>query len=170
MWIPKKIISGGQNGSDLAGILGAEKAGVNTGGVAPKHYKTESGPQPEVLRNRFGLTEHTSSDYKGRTEVNVINADATIIFAAKMKSAGSKLTVDYCVKHQKPYLLINPFDEDVLNRVHEFIQSHRPLTLNIAGNRESVAPGITRRVAGVMYAALKPKVVSNPAQNNDCTP
>ena len=35
------IISGGQTGADMAGLMAAKKVGFNTGGFAPKGFKTE---------------------------------------------------------------------------------------------------------------------------------
>ena len=53
---PEKIISGGQTGADMGALLAARELGIPTGGVAPKGWLTENGPQEELLRN-FGLIE-----------------------------------------------------------------------------------------------------------------
>ena len=52
MW-PKKIISGGQTGADLGALVGARRVGIETGGTAPKGFRTDRGLQP-VLR-QYGL-------------------------------------------------------------------------------------------------------------------
>ncbi|HME98544.1 MAG TPA: putative molybdenum carrier protein, partial [Terriglobia bacterium] len=52
----KKIISGGQTGADMGGLLAARELGIETGGMAPKGWLTENGPE-EVLLRSFGLSE-----------------------------------------------------------------------------------------------------------------
>jgi hypothetical protein len=79
--------------------------GIATGGIAPRGYLTEVGANPEL--DKFGLVESNSADYKVRTVCNVRSADATVIFADYINSDGTKLTIESCIKYQKPYL-INP--------------------------------------------------------------
>jgi len=59
MFRPDRIISGGQTGADLGGLVGARRIGIETGGTAPRGYKTEKGSQVDALK-AFGLIEHTS--------------------------------------------------------------------------------------------------------------
>jgi hypothetical protein len=96
------IISGGQTGADWGGLLAAADVGIATGGLAPKSYLTELGANPELVK--FGLLESDSDDYEIRTIHNVLTADATVIFADYTNSDGTKLTIDSCIKHQKPLL------------------------------------------------------------------
>ena len=49
-----KIISGGQTGADMGALLAARDLGMESGGVAPKGWRTEDGPQ-ETLLLSFGL-------------------------------------------------------------------------------------------------------------------
>ena len=72
------VVSGGQCGADLGGLLAAEMLGVETGGIAPLGYRTEKGKQP-ILKTRFNLTEHSSWQYPPRTEENVKLSDVTLI-------------------------------------------------------------------------------------------
>lgn len=153
-WVPKKVISGGQAGADCAGLVGAERAGVPTGGVAPAGWRTEKGPQPEALRDRFGLTEHSSSAYPPRTEENVVNSNATVIYSSNANSPGTVQTVNFCVKHSKPYLMVNPFSEDAIMLTRSFLLHERPMVLNIAGNRESKSKGISVQVAKIVHVVL----------------
>lgn len=137
----EKVISGGQTGADLGGLLAAERLGILTGGEAPKGYRTEKGKQP-ILSTRFNLTEHTDWQYTGRTENNVINSDVTILLSPHKQSRGTIQTLHFCTKHNKPYLIINPFLEDIEIGLN-FLNKHRPKIINIAGNRESVCEGLT---------------------------
>ncbi|MGB6301111.1 MAG: putative molybdenum carrier protein [Rivularia sp. (in: cyanobacteria)] len=138
----RKVISGGQSGADVAGLVAAERVGIPTGGTAPLGYKccdSKTGKtvyKPEVLRDRFGLSESPSSSYQPRTWTNVTDADVTLIFG-NTNSSGSKLTIKYCVEAKKPYLC-NPTVEELTG----WIQSNKPSVINVAGNREFVNPGI----------------------------
>lgn len=154
MWIPDKIISGGQTGADLGGLVGAERCGIKTGGTAPKNFKTEVGPQP-ILKSRFGLIEHASTHYEGRTRENIINSNAVLIFATRPASTGTKLTIRICEEEKRPWGLIDPNSEIAAMDVRMFIKTTRPHILNIAGNRESVSPGIAKSVANVIEKAFR---------------
>lgn len=132
-----KVISGGQTGVDQGGLFGARDAGVETGGTAPLGYLTEDG-ENFGLKN-FGLVESSSRKYPPRTEKNVVDSDGTLIIGKV--SPGSLLTKKLCIKHNKPFLWLDP---DVLS-VEEavtFIRENNINTLNVAGNREKNSPGI----------------------------
>lgn len=153
-WFAQKVISGGQTGADYGGLLFAEKVGIPTGGWAPKGWRTESDPNPE-LGSRFHLKEAPLSGYHWRTEQNVIDAQATIVYSRNPKSAGTLQTVRFCFEHKRDVVLINPADADAVERTLEFLKNHQPQVLNIAGNRGSVAPGIDKEVVNVMMGVLK---------------
>lgn len=146
---PDKIISGGQTGADIGGLAGAKKAGIATGGTAPRGYLTETGPQHALLEG-FGLVMHASANYRVRTLENVRHSDATLIFATLPNSDGTMLTIRCCEREAKPSLLVQDFGEEAMDAARKFLQVHRPRVLNIAGNRESVAPGLANRVADFM--------------------
>jgi hypothetical protein len=153
-----KVISGGQTGADTAGLKAAAAAAIPTGGTAPKGYRTECGSNPAL--EAYGLREHASWKYPPRTAQNVADADATLILAANL-DAGSALTWDICRRMGKPVFHLAPADfgdprslpeaTDWLVRVHD--AKGGPLTLNIAGNRESQSPGIAH-AAEVFLAEL----------------
>lgn len=42
-----KVISGGQNGADIAGVRTARRYGIPTGGTMPAGFKTLDGPRPQ---------------------------------------------------------------------------------------------------------------------------
>ena len=103
------IISGGQTGADQAGLHAARRAGLPTGGTAPRLWMTEDGPAPWLAD--FGLVEcelpkgdppadldspagrrWVSTLYPPRTLANAAAAGLTITFG-NAHSAGSRLTV-----------------------------------------------------------------------------
>jgi len=131
--ITVKVISGGQTGVDQLGLTVATSLGIETGGTAPKGYRTEKG-NDESLAD-FGLVESSSAGYPARTEDNVRNSDGTVYFALDVSSAGLRATKAFAKKHNKPFIL-NP-DADTLRN---WIKSNNVVTLNVAGNRASKIP------------------------------
>lgn len=133
----RKIISGGQTGADMGGLLAAKELGLETGGTAPGGYKTEKGRNLD-LRDTYGLTQFGS--YPERTHINVRDSDVTVIFG-DITEPGSKLTIKLCQDLMKPFR-INPPTLTFL----KFLVDHQVQVLNIAGNRESKHPGIEEKV------------------------
>lgn len=151
----EKIISGGQTGADMGGLLAGRELGIPTGGYAPRGWKTERRRQEEWLKS-FNLEEWKPFGYAARTQANVILCDATIIFG-NIHSPGSLLTSKYCKSNRKS-LYIQFFSkygsisiEKLLADSQKFrlYLAQQPIgVLNVAGNRESKNPGIedfTRR-------------------------
>lgn len=147
------IISGGQTGADLGGLVAAKNLAIYTTGWATRGFMTENGQQP-VLGSEYNLIEHSSPKYPPRTEENVISSDLTIIFSPNPNSSGTKKTIEYCDKHDKVYFLISEITENTPHEVLAFLKGNEPDVINIAGNRESVARGLTSQVKRVMMKAL----------------
>lgn len=144
-----KIISGGQTGADRAGLDWALAHGVAHGGWCPKGRRAEDGAVPE----RYGLVETPSAGYLQRTEWNVRDSDATVIFTLANKLAGGSLrTVDFTTKLGKPYLHMS--SHVAPKYLARFLVQHSVRTLNVAGNRESVALGIYDRTFEGLSEAL----------------
>lgn len=150
---PMTIVSGGQTGADIAGLVVARRLGLPTGGFAPKGYKTEKGPQVEVLKG-FGLIETESAGYEERTELNLMHSDATVIYAHNPNSPGTVKTINLAKQYGKPYVVLDPRNQTAIPRTGNFIREKKISVLNIAGNRESVAQGISRQVVSVLNESL----------------
>lgn len=131
----RKIISGGQDGADRGGIEAAYSLGVATGGWAPKGWRTVSGSRPELAN--LGLQEHHSEGYPARTKLNVKESDGTIIIAMDPNSPGSRITLEFCKKFNKPYLIVaGEIKESMFAYILEWVKKYNIETLNIAGNRD----------------------------------
>lgn len=145
-----KVISGGQTGADIAGVVMARRYGLLTGGWMPRGYRTQAGPQP-VYGPMYGMRTTEEYEYGPRTEANVREADVTIRFAEDFGSPGEVLTEAMLRKHGKPYL-----DVDLRRQVWQpadiamWLVLHGAATLNVAGNSELTCPGIEIRVMGVL--------------------
>ena len=75
--IPEKIVSGAQTGADCAALdRGANPSRVPHGGWCPRGRKAEDG----ATDNRYQLKENPNANYIQRTEQNLRDSDATVIF------------------------------------------------------------------------------------------
>ena len=156
----KRVISGGQTGVDIAALRAAAYAGIPTGGWCPKGWRTEIGPQPELLQE-LGLRQHESHRYPPRTAANIRDSDCTLVIADRL-DAGSKLTVELCAQMHRSALRLERAElsaDDTIARVTGWLETSRCAVLNVAGNRESTAPGIERDAEGFLRR-LFTKVVS----------
>jgi len=146
-----RIISGGQTGADLAALDLALALAIPHGGWCPKGRESEDGPIPPT----YLLTETPRKAYLERTEWNVRDSDATVIFTmSNALDGGSGRTVQFAEKLGRPWLHFRP-------GVHEkylvqFLERHRVVTLNVAGKRESAAPGIGQFVRETLGSVLTP--------------
>ena len=149
-----KIISGGQTGADLGGLRAAKSSDIETGGCAAKGFKTENGVSEEI-ETLYHLVDK-GYDYVERTKENIRNADITLIFADNIASPGTKLTIRTCRENKKP-CKINPpayAVEAIFTKMQKILPEDAVFVVNVAGNRESVAPGIGARAENVMRHAI----------------
>ena len=143
-----KIISGGQTGVDRAALDFALSRGLAHGGWCPKGRRAEDGP----IAAHYCLTETDSIFYDVRTEANVCDSDATVIFSlAPVLEGGSRLTFDVVRKLKKPVLHLHPdLIFDAAEELAAFIVRYRVRVLNVAGPRASKEPGVGAFVMQVL--------------------
>lgn len=149
----QKIISGGQSGADRAALDAAIKSHFQHGGWCPRGRLAEDGR----IREIYQLVEMDSSDYRVRTEQNVLHSDGTVIFSFGTLKKGSALTKKYCRIHLKPCLHINAVQvtkDHALDKVLGFVDEHPIYTLNVAGQRLSSESRIYDYVYGVILKTL----------------
>lgn len=138
----KKIISGAQDGADLAGIYTGKEFGYETGGTMPKGYKTLKEFHPEYA-SFYGMSEHSSEKYPPRTYANVRDSDGTLRFASDFKSPGELCTAKAIRYYGKPWLDINVITpilgpQDVV----DWLIEKEIVVLNVAGNTDRTCPNI----------------------------
>ena len=112
------------------------------------------------------LCETPSDDYQERTEWNVRDADATVIFSLTQELAGGTLhTQERCVVMHKPYLLLVREDAPIATlaeRLVAFVDARDVRDLNIAGPRASQQPDVgafTTQVLEAAYPSLFDRVL-----------
>jgi hypothetical protein len=114
----------------------------------------------------------TSPEYLPRTKANVVDSDATVIFTYGPPTGGSLQTITYAHHLEKPYhevdlsrttpknaimeIMMWLDGDEILNVSDECVTYPPPLTciLNVAGSRESQAPGIQETVYQLMMDVL----------------
>ena len=140
-----KVISGGQTGVDQAALVAAHKLGIVISGWAPKGFRCENGIIPKKYADH--MCEAPNSDYPTRTEMNVVDSDATIVYCYDVKtSRGTKLTIELCKKHKKPWFdMVSETqmfedNEDGYDYFASLLEGFG--IVNVAGSRESRFPGI----------------------------
>lgn len=147
----RKIIAGGQTGADSAGLDWAISHGLAHGGWCPRGRRCEDG----VIDARYQLRETRSSGYLERTELNVVEADATVIFTLDERlSGGSLKTEQFALRHGKPVLHFRPGVH--LRHLANFLEKHQVYCLNVAGSRASKAMGIQDLVARSLDMCVSP--------------
>jgi hypothetical protein len=139
--IPEKIISGGQTGVDRAALDWAIANGVTHGGWCPKGRMAEDG----VTGNRYQLKETPNANYIQRTEWNVRDSDATVIFTvADQLTGGSERTAEFAAAHGRPclHLASERSGDDPALVLRQFVADHGVQVLNVAGSRASEEPAV----------------------------
>ena len=148
-----KIISGGQTGVDRGALEAALEADRECGGWCPAGRRAEDGRIPA----RFPVRELGASDYATRTRRNVEDSDATLIIGFGPLTGGTRLTRDLCRRTGKPCLVIDGAACDMVTAVKrstDFVTRHGIEVLNVAGPRESHAPGAAEYARQLIHQVL----------------
>jgi hypothetical protein len=146
----EKIVSGGQTGVDRGGLDAALALGIPCGGWCPRGRRAEDGTIPDG----YPLVETETEDYLCRTEWNVRDSDATLILNEGPLEGGTKRTLEFARKRERPCLVLQIDHEVDLEQARVWLVRHRVRVLNIAGPRESKQPGIAGRAANLLESLL----------------
>lgn len=152
-WRRLWIVTGGQTGADRAAMDVALSMGLPLRGWCPKGRASESGRIEEV----YPLQETGSDDPAVRTEMNVIDSDATLVLTIGEARDGTPLTEQCAERHGRPMLRFeigrSPSEADV-KTFRDWVGEHSVRVLNVAGPRESHSPGVVYTRAAEWLEAL----------------
>lgn len=152
----EKLVSGGQTGADIAALDVALRYDFPHGGWCPRGRRSLEGPIPA----QYQLRETPSDSYLQRTEWNVRDTDATVVFTlASEATGGSSKTIGFAKKHKKPCLHLSMAGGGLFPpavQLQGVVKEHGVKVLNVAGSRESKEPGIRDWVMGVLEDAFFP--------------
>jgi len=144
------LVSGGQTGVDRAALDVALALGIACGGWCPRGRRAEDGTLPPS----YPLNETPSADYAQRTEWNVRDSDATLLLTPHPPDGGTALTLELAERMGRPHLAVDPRDLARAREVRLWLASQRVRTLNVAGPRESRAPGTHDAAQRFLLAVL----------------
>lgn len=156
------ILSGGQTGADRAALDFAIEHGIPHGGWCPRGRSAEDGS----ISSLYALRETPSRRYSQRTEWNVRDSDATVVFTiAPGVSGGTSLTLALARRLGKPALHLSRAalmdsqgnDESLAaaaSQLLAFLIEHDVRALNVAGPRGSQEPEIADFVRLVLQLAF----------------
>lgn len=145
-----RVISGGQTGVDRAALDVARELAIPCGGWCPRGRRAENGPIPES----YPLRETPSASYPERTAWNVRDSDGTLVVTRGRPRGGTALTVSLARRAGKPVMVANLEGGVDAADIRAFLLEHRIRVLNVAGPRESEAPGIHDGAAALLRAVL----------------
>ena len=149
-----RIVSGGQTGADRAALDAAFALGLPYGGWCPPGGWAEDLTEPPGLLRRYPLLRETpDEDVSVRTRWNVRDSDATLVLTrGGVTSPGTALTVEIAEELGRPHLVADVADVDAVRAwISGFVT---PLVLDVAGPRESEAPGIQAAATAVLGGVL----------------
>ena len=148
----EKLITGGQTGVDRGALDAAIALGLAHGGTCPRGRRAEDGRIPD----RYALEEDPSSDYAARTLRNVLDADATLILHRGPLVGGTAFTRQLALREARPHLLVDLAGDPDPGFVRSWLQQEQVTVLNVAGPRESQAPGIGVEALDLLTRVLGP--------------
>jgi putative molybdenum carrier protein len=154
-----KIVSGGQSGVDRAALDAAIALGHAYGGWCPRDGWAEDLRTPPGLLAKYPLLRETpSKDPARRTRWNVRDSDRTLILhdaRGLAASRGTALTLRLAEQYGRPHLVVDVDQADAVERIAAWLaDAQGAVVLNVAGPRESGAPGIYEKTRAVLGQAL----------------
>ncbi len=132
-----RVVSGGQTGVDRAALDAAIALGIPCGGWCPRGRRAEGAPIPDL----YPLRETPTAAYPERTAWNVRDSDGTLVLTRGAPKGGTALTVALARRAGKPVLVVD-LSRDAPEEAASWLERERIRTLNVAGPRESEAPGV----------------------------
>jgi hypothetical protein len=150
------INSGGQTGVDRAALDFALSNGLVCKGWCPKGRLAEDG----TINARYPLAETNTADSIVRTEMNIIDSDATLIVYIDEMDPGTLATRDYAFEHHKPLFIWKIGRNRNVNQFRQWLLDHRVNVLNVAGPRLSYAPDIYGETLELLESLLAEQVRS----------
>jgi hypothetical protein len=160
------IVSGGQTGVDRAALDVAIELGLIYRGWCPRDGWAEDMPVPPgVLARYANLRETPTPDPRQRTEWNVRDSDRLLVLAdgtGLAASKGTAVAVECARRLGNPYMIVNLDVGEARAQAAAFLREpHRQLALNIAGPRESEAPGIYTKARTFLLAVFRCRRISD---------
>ena len=150
----RRIVSGGQTGVDRAALELGRATGIAIGGWCPAGGWAEDLADPPGVRALFPeLHETPSSDPRVRSEWNVRDSNATLVLLRRdVDSPGTEATIEAVRRLGRAHLVADVGDVATVRTWLDGLPAG--VVLNVAGPRESEAPGIHDQAVALLAAVL----------------
>ena len=145
------INSGGQTGVDRAALDFALSNGLTCKGWCPMGRLAEDGR----INSRYPLNETKSPYPIVRTEMNVIDSDATLIVYIEHMDLGTLATKDLAFEHRKPLFIWKIGKINNVLQFKKWMYSNDVQVLNIAGPKASSTPDIYGETIELLHVLLR---------------
>jgi hypothetical protein len=153
-----KVVCGGETGADRAAVDFALSHHVPYGGWVPRDGWAEDYYEPPGLLAVYPEFVPTqSTDLAVRTTLNVRDSTATVVFSPPIATSnGVTQTLTMANVLKRPVAVIDPSSADADAQFETFLaRLSLAVTLNVAGPRESEAPGLYRSVTDLLNNNLR---------------
>ena len=148
----EKIVTGGQSGVDRAALDAAQAAGMACGGWCPHGRAAEDGP----IASAYSLVETPTSDPAQRTTWNARDSDATLALVRSAEpSGGTALALARAAELGRPTRVVDLAAPAAVTDAASWVRSSGARVLNVAGPRESEAPGISAEARVWLEALIR---------------
>lgn len=148
------VNSGGQTGVDRAALDFALSNGLQCKGWCPQGRVAEDG----FINARYTLNETNSKDPVVRTELNVVDSDATLIIYTDEMDYGTLVTRDFAFEYHKPIFIWKVGRNRNLGHFKRWLHENQVNVLNVAGPRASKAPDIYGETLELLEVLLEDKI------------
>jgi len=145
------IVSGGQTGADRAALDVALILGLPIDGWCPRGRWAEDGAIP----SRYPLRETAGEDPGERTRANVRDSDATLVLTLGAPDMGTDLTIAAAAAWAKPCAVVDLTVPGIEAVARDWLRRVQPRRLNVAGPRESSAPGLYGRAHALLLNVFR---------------
>lgn len=143
---------------DQAALRAARAVGFPTGGHAPLGWETEEGPAPWLAD--YGLVECPEPGYPARRKRCVADADTMVLIGDKNSKGSRGVLKDWAtIRKHAAWVWVEP-GASTPRGVAGFLMNvrrdgRRVETVLVAGNRESLMPGIGERAERFLLAVFE---------------
>ena len=145
------VVSGGQSGVDRAALDVALALALPCGGWCPRGRRAEDG----VIAARYPLTETPGAAYLQRTAWNVRDSDATLVLLRRRPTGGTRATIRLARRRGRRCRVVMLGPGARPGPVVGWLRATRARVLNVAGPRESEAPGVYRAAFAFLRSILE---------------
>lgn len=148
----ERIVTGGLTGAERAALEFAERHGIERIGWCPRGRSEEE----RRFHVKHGLLETASGGWQVCTDLNVQQADATVVFSTGGDLYGAAArALEFARQSRRPCLALerDNTEGDPVARLLTFLEQHRVRTLHVAGSIAAREPHIGEFVTRTLEAA-----------------